>query len=156
MALVSSVRSSVPADCLVRKCRRDGCSVSMAKVPQPFVLVDVDCPGLGIASTASRCDFVFACDAGNRVAALELKAGALRASDVVIQLRAGAQFAAGIVPQNEDVQFFPIAVVGGKIHPSELGKLRHSNSQVRFRDRSVSIQLLRCGQSIANAFDKAI
>ena len=156
MALVSSVRSSVPAGCLVRRCRRDGCSVSMANVPQPFVLVNVDCPHLGIEPTASRCDFVFACDAGNRMAALELKAGALRASDVVNQLRAGAQFAAEIVPQNEDVQFFPIAVVGGKIHPSEVAKLRQSKSQVRFGDTSVSIQLLRCGQSIANAFDKAI
>ena len=121
-----------------------------------FVLVDVDCPGLGIAPTASRCDFVLACDAGNRVAALELKAGALRASEVLTQLRAGAQFAEGIVPQNEDVKFRPIAVVGGKVHFSERGKLRKRNSRVRFRGKPVPIELLRCGDSIANAFDKAI
>ena len=120
----------------------------MTGAPSPNVLIDVDCSALSLSPNAAKCDFVFAGGTDNVVAPLELKRGSLRASEALAQLRAGARFVQQKVSSSIHVRFVPIAVVGGKIHPSELSKLR--KSRVQFRGKPVGIALLRCGQPIAN------
>lgn len=123
----------------------------MADAPQPFVLIDLDCEDLPIRRSGARCDFVFISDDGSWVVPLELKRGGLRVSEVLEQLRGGARFAESVVPTSTPTSFLPIAVVGGRIHPDELRRLRQRSSQVRFRGEQVRIELLRCGDSLAAA-----
>lgn len=147
--LVDAVRSKVAQKCLVKKCGAQGCLVSMKDAPQPYVLVNMDCSSLPISQNDKKCDFIFVADNGGWVAALELKKGKPNASEVVDQLRAGAQFADQIIPKDVSAHFLPIAVFGGKLHKSELNKFRQS--QVNFRGKKVRVELLRCGRRMAEA-----
>ena len=148
---VEQVRASVPPACLARRCRREGCLVSLTKVPQPSVLIDMDCNELTISPTSRRCDFMFVSDEEGWVVPLELKRGNLDAGEMVAQLRAGARFAERVVPKGAAVRFLPIAVCGGRVHRTERNKLRSNASRIRFRGQYVYIELLKCGQPLTQA-----
>ena len=123
----------------------------MDNAPEPYVLIDMDCREFSLSQNARRCDFIFFSDGGNLVAPIELKAGKPRASELVNQLQAGAQFAEGIVPQGAKVRLVPVAVYGGRAHRSEINKLSEKSSQIRFRGKSTTIELLKCGRPLVDA-----
>ena len=102
--LVDKVKSCVPPNCFAIRCRRDGCSITLKGVPQPHVLIDMD-KGL-VSDNDSKCDYIFVGGSDNTwVVPLELKRGSVEASDAVKQLRAGAEFAEGIIPKCAKVRF---------------------------------------------------
>lgn len=133
-----------------------GCSVSLKNVPQPFFLIQMDCDKLPIGQNEKRCDYIFI-GGSDRVwiVPMELKKGDLGASEVMKQLQAGAQFAERIIPRNEQIFFLPIAVFGGKAHPTERRKLRQSANRIRFRNQRFNIQLLKCGGHLVEAINNA-
>ena len=155
-SLVSRIQSTIPKTCQARKCGMRGCSVGLKNAPQPFFLIQMDCDKLRIGQNEKRCDYIFI-GGSDRVwiVPMELKKGALGASEVKEQLQAGAQFAEKNIPKNEQILFLPIAVFGGKAHRTELRKLQQPANQIRFRNQRFSIQLLRCGRPLVEAINKA-
>ena len=102
--LSEKVREKVADErCIVRRCRKEGCSVSLEKAPIPRILLDLDRPGVPFLSpNDSRCDYLFIGGPGESdkawVAPMELKKGDIKATTVVNQLRAGAEFAERLIP----------------------------------------------------------
>ena len=132
-----------------------GCSVGLKNAPQPFCLIQMDCDKLPIGQNEKRCDYIFIGGSdGIWLVPMELKKGALGASEVKKQLQAGAQFAEKIILKNEQILFLPIAVFGRKAHPTELRKLRQPANRIRFRNQRFSIQLLKCGRHLFEAINK--
>ena len=86
---IASIRSRLGAKCIVKQCRKDGCSVSLAGTPQQRLIVDFDKPGSPIGPAAPRCDYLFLADPSCRdlwVAPVELKKGTVDASKAIKQL----------------------------------------------------------------------
>ena len=151
MGLVDDVSARAPDACLTNRARGQGCSVNLSGAPSPYVLIDMDCRALGISQRARRCDFIFFSDDGNWVIPLELKRGKIHASEVVAQLKAGAAFAERMVPRGAEVKFLPVAVHGGRVYPAERKALLNKASIIRFRGKAESVELLKCGQRLADA-----
>lgn len=150
-SVVEEVRRAVPEGCLSTRCRKEGCTVSMRGVPEPWLLIDLDHPQAPADLNETRCDYIFIGGSGSAwVAPLELKSGRLRAREIVPQLQAGAAIADKIVPRNAEVQFRPIAVYGGS-GASGFRTSARGSQHVRFRNRRVEIRLHKCRTPLALA-----
>ena len=119
--LETLVNIGFPAGCIAKgKYSKEGCSVSLKGAPTPPIMIDLDKPQAPVRQNDPKCDYIFIGGCGDVwLAPLELKKGELDASKVVKQLQAGADIAdAHIIPANEQVQFQPVAVFGGRLHPA--------------------------------------
>ena len=145
------MKAKVPGECLTRRCKRDGCSVTLKDAPKSHVIIDIDCKKLSIGPSEPKCDFIFLSDEGKWVAPIELKKGSPDASQIVGQLRAGAKLAEQIVPGDIEVQFRPVAAYGGRARRKELIEFRESKSLVSFRAQRVRVTLLKCRDALAKA-----
>ena len=150
------MKAKVPGECLTRRCKRDGCSVTLKDAPKSHVIIDIDYKRLPIGTREPKCDFIFLSDEGRWVAPIELKKGSPDASQIVGQLRAGAKLAEQIVPGDIEVQFRPIVAYGGRTHRKELTEFRESKSLVSFRTRKVSVTMLKCGDALAKALKDSV
>ena len=153
--LVSQIRKKLPNECFAKgRLRKKGCTVSLKGAPRPSITIDMDKPQAPVKQNETKCDYIFIGGSGNVfLMPLELKKGKLDASDVVRQLQAGANIADDrIIPEGEGVQFVPVGVCGGKFHRAERDQL--AQSKIRFRSQSSNVQLLRCGQRLADALPK--
>lgn len=74
---------------------KDGCRVDCKNFIRPYYFIDLDSPELGF--TKRRCDYLIFADNSKKkeslIIPLELKSGALKASDAVEQLQGGADIA---------------------------------------------------------------
>ena len=153
-ALVAAVRDRVPEECCRESCRKGGCSVSIPKSLQPFVLIDMDHPAVPAKGTGGRCDYLFVGDkkiAGGEkdlVAPLELKGGRPRASVVVKQLRAGARIADRLVPADGSHVIFRPVVVSKGMNKYEREEFAKSKNKIKFRNESRSATLHTCGKPL--------
>ena len=153
--LVEALKRDIPSECQARRCTKEGCNVPLRDAPSPHLLIDMDCHALDIPSGGGRCDFLFVGCEGTRgagwVVPLELKSGSPRATEIVEQLRAGAQFAEARISTQHKPTFLPVAVYGGKLHRAERDKLKESRNTVSFRDKTYEIKLMRCNAPLKNA-----
>lgn len=145
--LVEEVRTKVGDGCLDKKCKKDGCRVSLKGAPQPHLIIDLDkLDSHFLDKSQTRCDYLFVAD-GNRnggwVVPLELKKGRYDASEVVKQLEAGRKVAEDVVPGKTKVRFRPVLVFGKAPHPVEILELRRS--KIRFRGSEKHIESMKCG-----------
>ena len=149
--LVDKVMSCMPASCIARRCRRDGCSVNLRGVPVPHVLIDMD-TGL-VGNNDSKCDYIFiggTTNASNAwVVPIELKKGDFKAREVVAQLQAGAQFAETLCDCTH-VQFLPV-LASGTSHIAQRNELKKKSNWIVFRGRPVEVERIRCGEFLASA-----
>ena len=155
--LVKRIKKNLPAGCIAKgKYRKEGCSVSLKGAPTPPIMIDLDKPQAPVRQNDPKCDYIFIGGCGDVwLAPLELKKGELDASKVVKQLQAGADIAdAHIIPANEQVQFQPVAVFGGKLHRIQRTQLLKPSSKIRFKGERFNIQLLKCGQPLIEALPK--
>lgn len=156
--LVDYIERIVPSPCCVTRCHKEGCRVDLRQVPSPFVLIDMDCDLLNIEEGSSRCDFLFASKGDGNVSgwvgALELK-GRPRASKVVAQLQAGAQFAERILPSDVEIQFRPVLFYSGGLRGAELTRLRSSSIRFRHPTKGIVLKekviLKSCGSRLKDA-----
>ena len=152
MGPVDEVRSKVDPGCLVRRIQKRRCTVSLKDAPGERLIVDFDKPGAPVPGDKPKCDYLFVAEgaAGEPVwvAPLELKSGALRASEAVRQLRAGAQAAETLVPGSLKPLFRPVAVCGS-IHRLELAALRDKRNRILFHGRPEAVRLMTCGAPLA-------
>ena len=155
--LVKRIKKNLPAGCIAKgKYRKEGCSVSLKGAPTPPIMIDLDKPQAPVKQNDPKCDYIFIGGCGDVwLAPLELKKGELDASKVVKQLQAGADIAdAHIIPANEQVQFQPVAVFGGKLHRIQRTQLLKPSSKIRFKGERFNIQLLKCGQPLIEALSE--
>ncbi len=154
MGLVESVRGRIDPECLVSRMRKEGCTVSLKDAPRERLIVDFDKPGGPVGGEGRRCDYLFVADGAQDeagwVAPLELKKGALRASEVVRQLRAGAEAAERLVPGGLRPAFRPVAAYGS-IHKLERTALRERRNLIAFRGRMEAVRLMKCGDRLKKA-----
>ena len=155
--LVRRIRENLPDECFVTgRLRKKGCSVSLRDAPTPSITIDMDNKKAPVRQSETKCDYIFIGGSDDvLLIPLELKKGELDASDIVKQLQAGADIAAArIIPEGEGVQFLPVAVCGGKVHPAQRRQLLQSFSNIRFKGKSSNIRLLKCGQRLIDALPK--
>ena len=149
--LVKAVRGRLPKKCFAGGMRKKGCAVSLKGVPRPNLIVDLDKPGAPLDPQDKRCDYLFFAD-GNEgsgwVVVLELKRGSLSAGEIIRQLRAGAVAAEEIVPEDEPVNFRPVAVFGGGIRMAERNELKKKNAKIRFHRHLEVVKLIQCGAQL--------
>ena len=137
--------------CVVTRCRKGKCTVSLQKAPEPRVLIDLDHPQAPVDQNEKRCDYIFIGGSVSVwVAPMELKSGKPEASEIAPQLQAGADIADKIVPRNAQVQFRPIAVFGGSA-PRDARVFAKSTNYIRFRSRRFQIKLHKCRTPLALA-----
>ena len=161
--VVEEIRRAIPSGCVVTRCRKEGCSVSLKDAPSPRVIIDLDRPQAPVGQTEKRCDYIFIGAPSSawvapmepRVAPMELKRGKPNASEIVPQLQAGADIADKIVPRDAKVQLRPIAVFGGRVVANELRMFAKRTTRIRFRNRTIKIELLRCGKQLVDVLKRA-
>lgn len=62
MSLTRIVRSRVSERCIVKKCRKKGCTVSLKEAPSSRLIIDCDRPLSPFSQDESRCDYIFFSD----------------------------------------------------------------------------------------------
>ena len=151
MEPVESVRRKVDPACLVSRMRKASCAVSLKDAPRERLIVDFDKQRAPVGGEGRRCDYLFvangAQDEAGWIAPLELKKGALRASEVVRQLRAGAEAAESLVPGGLQPAFRPVAACGS-IRKLERAALREKRNRIAFRGRMEAVRLMTCGDRL--------
>ena len=146
--LVSTVRNQVAGECLVTKCSKQGCSVSMQDAPHTRLIIDFDKPCSPLGPHQRRCDYLFVADVLRKpgwIVPLELKGGTVRASQVTEQLQAGAHAAELLVPNRMKANFRPVVVFRKHMHRAERKALKKN---VRFHSCPEPVFLLRCGDRL--------
>ena len=91
MGPVESIGQSFRSTCIVSRLTHDGCSVDLAGVPEPRLLIDLDLPGSPLDDQSVRCDYLVFAGDGKRhflVAPVEFKTK--WREKTVKQLQAGA------------------------------------------------------------------
>jgi len=152
--LVNQIKQNLSDKCIAkRKYRKEGCSVSLEKAPEPFIMIDMDKPQAPVRQNETKCDYIFIGGSSNVfLVPLELKRGKLDAGDIVKQLQAGANIAATrIIPKREQVQFLPVAVCR-KFSRAEIRRL--SQRKIRFKTQTSDVQFLKCGQPLVEILSK--
>lgn len=148
--IVEEVRRAVPEGCVVNRCSKGRCTVSLRNAPEPRVLIDLDHPSIA-DQNATRCDYIFIGGSDKVwVAPMELKSGSPNVSEIAPQLQAGADIADGIVPRGAKVEFMPLAVFGGS-GPRDARVFTKSAYRINFRSQSIEIRPHKCRTPLALA-----
>lgn len=141
---------------------RKGCKLSLANLkskPANRVVLDVDRAYPPGKAKKNQCDFIlFHIDDAQKCLVsvpIELKRGDVDASDVEVQLQAGADIADKIAPKGANINLVPILVHGGSLHKIQRNKLR--KCIVIFRGEESKINTTRCGHkgNLAAALSKS-
>lgn len=143
--LLLAVRSKVAQSCIVNRCNKNGCSVSLPADSCSRLVVDCDKKGSPFGPNQAKCDYLLfeesESGAGHAVP-IELKSGRIRAREVIRQLQAGAAAVENLIPRQVDVRLLPLLAYGN-IPKGERTAI--NNGTVRFRGDSERIERIRCG-----------
>lgn len=152
---VQSVSDAVSDRCHANDCNRDGCSISVRTAASRKVLIDLDCPALGIPRTRKRCDYVFVGEKNrkSRVVPIELKSGRFQAAEVVDQIQGGADEAKTWLPEEVDCLFVPVLAHGKSIRRKQLAEFR--STKATFRGHRKQIEVVRCGEQLKDVLDRS-
>ena len=143
--LLDAVRKELSPDCIVTRCREEGCSVNIRSSPRPSILIDMNKALTNANET--KCDFVFVGGSDESwVVPIELKSGKAESSEVVEQLEAGARFADRIIPKEVPVRF-RLVVASRGIKRQQANELKRS--KIKFRGKDVGVERIKCGGSLA-------
>ena len=155
MSAVEIILKRTDRRCHATVCRDGSCSLSLEGAPAPSVLISLEHEAAPVEADQARCDYLFAgggsASGAPWVAPVELTASAARVSKFLPQLRAGADIADRLLPQNAQVRFRPVAAYGGELRRTERDGFLKSANRVGFRKSSVPIKLVRCGSPLSNA-----
>ena len=141
--------------CQASSCSDSGCSLSLVGAPEPYALLNLENETAPTVARQQHCDYLFVggadANGGPWVAPVELTTGKKRASEFLAQLAGGASVADGLLRRGIPFRFNPIAVHDGGLDSREIKNLRKSANRLRFRGKSKSVQLARCGAPLATA-----
>jgi hypothetical protein len=139
------LRSHWPS-AVVEQCRCKGCQFNLDGVVPAYsvTVLDADKYGRLIGHEGKKCDcLVFVTKQRLIGAAVELKSGSFRVSEVAEQLQSGADQIDTLCEVWNVGEFFPILLYGKVRHASELKSLRRQG--VTFRGTRYSIIREKCG-----------
>lgn len=152
--IAQQVSKGLDKSCLAKRCKRDGCSISMAGISSSKILINVDSRKFpanirNILKGRKRCDFIFLgkinSQTGDWVIPLELKKGRVDTNEVVSQLQTGADIAEILVQHVSDISFGAV-VASGRIDKKERGELRRY--RVSFRGTNKKVHRIKCGSKL--------
>ena len=155
MTVSQAVRSGVPVGCITRRCREQGCSLSLNGTSQQAFVIDMNHDDSPIDRNQTHCDFLFVGSLSGKteewIVPIELKRGAIGADEARDQLQAGADAADCLAPNelSPEPEFLPLAV-SGRLAQAERAQLRKSSHMIRFRGRRVLVERARCGSQLAD------
>lgn len=140
-------------------CRDSGCSLSLAQIPEPYVLLKVDSnnhppPEVG---SGKRCDFLFVGGSdegkGPWIVPVELTTGRAKSvSDILAQLHGGLAVADARLPSGIKFQLCPVVAYGrGGLGSFTARNLRKSSNKVNFRNCRKPVVMVSCGSTLAAA-----
>lgn len=138
-------------------CRDHRCSLSLAQMPQPYVLLQVDSdnppPEVG---SGKRCDFLFVGGSdegtGPWIVPVELTAGRAKSgSDILDQLHGGLKVADARLPQSIKFRLCPVVAHGNGLGRIVTNYLRNSSNKANFRGQRELVVVLPCGSTLAAA-----
>ena len=119
------------------------------------MLISLEHEAAPVQAKQAHCDYLFVGGSDGKggpwVAPVELTASAARVSKFLPQLRAGADIADKLLPQNVQVRFRPVAAYGGELRRIERDGFLKSANHVVFRRKKVPIKLVRCGSPLTKA-----
>ena len=155
---IASIRAQLGAGCTVSRCRRDGCSVSLAKAPERErrLIVDLDKPGAPLRQADRRCDYLFFAEPACCqlwIAPVELMKGYGDASKAIEQLQAGASEAENLVSERvgSEALFRPVLASGG-MRKAETRKLRAG--RIKFHGQQESVRRIANGSPLMNVLKR--
>ena len=155
MTVVETVRTKTDEQCHATTCRDGRCSLSLDDIPEPSILISLEHEAAPVQNNQEHCDYLFVGGSDEKkgpwVAPVELTASAARVSKFLPQLRAGADIADKLLPQNVQVRFRPVAVYGGELKRIERDDFLKRTNQVVFRRKPVPVKLVRCGSPLTKA-----
>ena len=158
MTVTQTVRYAIPRGCITRECREQSCSLSLARTSQQSFAIDMNHDESPVDQNQTHCDFLFVGSLSGRseewIVPIELKRGAISASEARDQLQAGAEAADQLVPHGLAFRFLPLAV-SGSMNSAERAQLRKNSHMIRFRGRRVLIERVRCGSQLAETLRRA-
>ena len=143
---VERIRKRFQETCVAADLIRGTCSVGLAGVPQPYLLIDLDLPGSPLDEQSVRCDYlVFAGDGRPLllVSPIEFKTRWRR--HLVTQLQAGTDEAKRHVPEGLRARFRPVAALH-RFSPK--ARRRTLREEVAVGGRSVPIRVVLCGEDL--------
>ncbi|MCY4314880.1 MAG: hypothetical protein OXC66_02045 [Roseovarius sp.] len=145
--ILDDIRGRIGAENCCKSCSRDGCKVSLNKIPRNRVVVDADKAFEAHDCHGKRCDFIlFALNGvGKLVAApIELKSGGVNLSTVLEQLQIGAAFIEKFTPKGIGAICRPVLIHGGRIRSQDRRILNRGS--IRFGGVGVKIKTTRCNR----------
>ncbi len=159
---VEAVRAQTDPGCQTTSCSDSGCSLSLAGIPTPNVLIQIDAPTFGVRNgqwrlpdDQRRCDYLYVGgdDAGGGpwVVPVELTTGRKEVSDFVAQIGGGILVADELLPEGIHYRFSPV----GGCRPRLVGRgvsdeLRKPGNRVNFRGDRQNIRLVECGTRLTD------
>ena len=152
---LKEIREKLPEGCQATRCKKEGCSLTNARLQSTPLIVDMDCDELPVATNQKRCDYIlFSEEEGhNWMVPIEMKRGGVDLSEAKKQLQAGTDFATReLLSQGTDIRLKPLAVYGGKLQRFVSQNIKKSRYKIKFRARQYEIELRRSGQSLASVF----
>ena len=153
MTITQEVRDAISDACITRSCREQGCSLSLNGTSQQAFAIDMNHDDAPIDQNQTHCDFLFVGSLCGQdwewIVPIELKRGAIGASEARDQLQAGADAADCLVPNGLNPRFLPLAV-SGRLAQAERAQLRKNSHMIRFRDRRFLIKRVRCDSDLAD------
>ena len=152
MGLVDRIRQSFKSTCVVSSLKRDGCSVGLDGVPEPFLLIDLDLPGSPLDQQSRRCDhLVFAGDGESQFVVAPVEFKTKWREKVVAQLEAGAAELDRHAPVGPATTFRPVVA----LHRFSPKAVRRSlRERVAFRGRQEPIRVVMCGEQLGSVLGK--
>lgn len=151
--LLNQILAKVHPNCVSTVCEDAGCSLSLRGLdPTSYALVAMDCPHLPLSPTQARCDFLFFGQIPGSelfcVSPIELTVGHRKTwIEVRNQLIAGGELAERLVPEDQDVQFAPIAA--GPFKRIKQDRIRRLT--IPFRDGTYFPATVRCESEFLDA-----
>ena len=150
---LNGVRGKVPPGCQAKRCKKNGCSLTMKGLQSKPLIVDMDCNELPISKNQSKCDYIlFSDERGHKwMVPIEMKRGDVNLSEIKKQLQAGTDFAERkLLSQDTDVRLQPLAVYGGSLPRFVARQITKSQYKIKFRAKQYGIELRRSRQSLAS------
>ena len=145
---LSEIGNELDRRALVNRCDKEGCVVPLDGISTDFLLVDLDADGSPIASTESRCDYLFFTERDSVLHAtvLELKSGGFKSGEVERQLQAGASAVERLCHREAKKQFQAV-LVHGVVQKAARRWLREMH--VTYEGTSYAVHRKLCGTPMA-------
>ena len=152
--LVQAVKEKTDDTCHVTRLIKGNCSVSLEGMPDEILCIDLDAQDSPLSDQDRRCDYLVFADCSSIpdiFAAIELKDGALDASDAIAQLQAGASRAEGLICSNHNIKFRPV-VYSKRANKHQMNKLKRT--KIRFNGCHEIIRKGKCGDKLSQCYSK--